>query len=96
MIQPRFRMGVPFLVVVVIAIAVRVGMAQAPTNKACGLVTDAELQSVLGSKVMLKAGSIGEIQTCGGETQSAKVLLRFFKRASDPSGKKEQAGIAVQ
>jgi len=93
MIQPRCTIVVLFSALVVIAMAVRAGMAQAPTNNACGLLTDAELQSVLGMKGMLKAGTIGEIQTCGGETQSAKVLLRFFKRTTDPSGKKEQAGI---
>jgi hypothetical protein len=56
-------------------------------------VTGSELQSALGSNVTLKPSSIGEVQTCGGETQSARVLLRFFTRSGDPSGKTEQAGI---
>ena len=41
----------------------------------------------------LKAGSLGDVQTCSGETPSARVLLRFFKRITDPSGNAEQAGI---
>ena len=73
--------------------AARSGMAQAPANQACGLVTDSELQSVLGAKVMLVPGSIGTAQTCSGEAPSARVLVRIFKRTGDPSGKTEQAGI---
>lgn len=93
MMRPTRAIGALSSAVVVIALAVQVGMAQAPVNKACGLVTNSELQSALGSKVILKAGSIGDAQTCGGETPSARVLLRFFKRTTDPSGHREQAGI---
>src|ERR1700674_3597944 len=93
MIRPTCAIGVLSSAVVVIAITAAASMAQAPGNKACALVTDSELQSALGSTVSLKAGSIGDVQTCGGETQGARVLLRFFKRSSDPSGNAEQAGI---
>src|SRR5262245_49074910 len=85
--------GVLFSAVIVCAMVAQASMAQAPANKACGLVTEAELQSALGSTVTLKAGSMGDVQTCGGESQSARVLLRFFKRSTDPSGSAEQAGI---
>jgi hypothetical protein len=67
--------------------------AQAPANKACGLVTESELQSALGAPVVLKAGSMGAVQTCAGEAQSTKVLLRFFTRTGAASGKTEQAGV---
>ena len=79
--------------VVLVVVAGRVGMAQAPANRACGLVTDAEIQSALGSKVVLQAGSLGAVQTCAGQTESARVLVRFFMRTTDPSGNAEQAGI---
>jgi hypothetical protein len=93
MIRPTCATVLLPAAVVAIAMAARVGVAQAPVDKACGLVTDSELQSALGSKVTLKPGSIGDVQTCGGETQSARVLVRLFKRSSDPSGRAEQAGI---
>jgi hypothetical protein len=93
MIRPTCAIGALSSAVVVIAATAAASMAQAPANRACALVTDSELQSALGSKVTLKAGSIGDVQTCGGETQSVRVLLRFFKRSSDPSGSAEQAGI---
>lgn len=93
MIRPTRVIGVPSLAVVVVAVAAQASMAQAPANKACGLVTEADLQSALGSKVTLKAGSMGDVQTCGGDTQSARVLLRFFKRSTDLAGTEEQAVI---
>ena len=73
-------------------LAARASMAQATGNKACGLVTESELQSALGSKVALKPGSLGDVQTCSGETPGARVLLRYFTR-KDRSGNAEQAGI---
>ena len=79
--------------IVVIAMAVCGSVALAQTNKACGLVTDAEIQSVLGSKVTMKAGSLATAQTCSGEAPTARVLVRLFTRTGDPSGKTEQAGI---
>ena len=93
MIRQTRAISVLVSAVAVIAMAARTSVAQAPANKACGLVTDSELQSALGSKVALKAGSIGDVQTCSGETPSARVLLRFFKRITDRSGNAEQAGI---
>jgi hypothetical protein len=93
MTRSTSAIGVLVSAVAVIAMAAQTSVAQAPANRACGLVTDSELQSALGSKVTLKAGSIGDVQTCSGETQSARVLVRLFKRIADPSGNAEQAGI---
>ena len=93
MIQPICAIGALTSAIVVIALTATASMAQAPANRACALVTDSELQSVLGSKVTLKAGSIGDVQTCGGQTPGVRVLLRFFKRNGAPSGNAEQAGI---
>ena len=93
MIRPRCAIGVLFSAVVVMATTAATSTAQTPANKACALVTDSELQSALGSRVTLKASSIGDAQTCGGASQSARVLLRLFKRSGDSSGSAEQAGI---
>lgn len=92
MIRPTRAIAVLFSIGV-LAMPGRAGMAQGPANQACRLVTESELQSVLGGKVTLKAGSIGDVQTCSGETPGARVWLRFFKRTEDPSGKAEQAGV---
>ena len=73
--------------------AVRTMVAQAPANKACGLVTASELQTILGGSVTLTPSSIGEVQMCTGKTQTASVVVRLFKRTTDPSGRTEQAGI---
>ena len=93
MIRLTPAIGVLSSVVIVGAMAAQASMAQAPAHKACGLVTESELQSALGSKVTLKAGSIGDVQTCGGVSQSTRVQLRLFKRSTDSSGNAEQAGI---
>ena len=67
--------------------------AQTPPGKACGLVTETEIQSVLGAKVTLKSGAIGDVQTCSGEASTATMTIRLFRRTGDPSGAKEKAGI---
>ena len=69
------------------------GLAQAPPNKACALVTASELQAAFGSAVTLKPGTLGNVQTCGGQTPTASVLIRYFSRAGDKSGLTEQAAI---
>ena len=68
-------------------------VAQTTALKACGLVTESEVQSVLGAKVTLKSGAIGDVQTCSGEAPPAAMTIRLFKRTGDPSGAKEKAGI---
>jgi hypothetical protein len=79
--------------VIVSAMAGRASLAQAPANKASALVTDAELQSALGSKVALKAGSLGTAQTCSGESPSATVSVRLLKTSTARSGNAEHSGI---
>ena len=68
-------------------------VAQTSPGKACGLVTESEIQSVLGAKVTLKNGAIGDVQTCNGEAPTATMTIRLFRRTGDPSGAKEKAGI---
>ena len=68
-------------------------VAQTTTNKACGLVAESEVQSVLSAKVPLKNGAIGDVQTCSGETPTATMTIRLFRRMGDPAGAKEKAGI---
>ena len=67
--------------------------AQAPAGNACRLVTAAEFESVLGGKVTPQSSSIGEVQTCSARAQTMSATVRVFKRAGDPSGANEQAGI---
>lgn len=93
MIRPNFATSLFVSAVALIGVAAWPAVAQTPAGKACGLVTEPELQSLLGAKVTLKGGSLGDVQTCTGESPSAKVMLRLFKRVTDPSGEKEKAGI---
>lgn len=93
MIRSTSTLRIPIAAVALLALVDLASAAQSPANKACGLVTEPELEAVLGSRAPLKAGSIGDVQTCGGATPSAKVLVRFFRRTADPSGNVEQAGV---
>jgi len=93
MIQPTRAIVVLLVIIVTSGVAAaHARIPQATGNKACGLVTESELQVALGAKVTLKPGSIGDVQTCAGETATARVLVRFFTR-KDQSGNAEQAGI---
>ena len=84
---------------VLLAVAITIGAALQPlraqtaTGNACRLVTETEFESVLGGKVTPQSSSIGEVQTCSARGQIASATVRVFKRAGDPSGAKEQAGI---
>lgn len=63
-------------------------------NKACGLITAAELQSVLGSSVALRGASMpGDVQMCTGSTPQARVLLRLARRKTAPGT--EAKGIEI-
>ena len=77
----------------VLVLGARTVTAQAPAANACGLVTASELQGVLGSTGKLTPGAIGGVQMCSGESATAKVMLRLFKRTDSASGNTEQAGI---
>ena len=81
------------VILIVIAINVRAGDAQAPPANACALVTPSELESVLGGTVALKPSSMGEVQLCRGETAAARVSIRLFKGTKESFDTAEQAGL---
>jgi hypothetical protein len=60
-------------------------IASGQANKACGLLTAAELQSVVGGSVAgLKGGSMpGDVQMCTGSAPKAQVMLRIARRKGD-------------
>lgn len=62
-------------------------IAQAQANKACGLLTAAELQSVVGGSVAGLNGSSmpGDVQICTGTSPKAQVMLRIARRKGDSS-----------
>ncbi len=93
MIRPLSAIAMFGFAAAVLAVTVQVDTAQAPGNKACALVTDADLQAALGAKVSLKPGSLGAAQICSGQTAGVSVMVRFFTRTGDPAGNREQAGI---
>jgi hypothetical protein len=66
----------------------------ADANKACALVTQSELEAVLGEKVTLKPGGMEKVLLCNGTTPKASVLLRVAtKRDGSGSGDAAKAGI---
>ena len=87
------RLLVAVSAAIIIATAGQAGLAQTPAGKACALVTDAELQSALGSRVALKPGSLGNVQTCSGESPNVTVSLRLLTTSKASDGSKEKAGI---
>jgi hypothetical protein len=77
-------------------------MRAAESNKACGLLTPSELQSVLGVEVVLGGGvamPAGGAAMCIGKTGTATVMLRVAKRkmpeGKAPAGARERAGIEM-
>jgi hypothetical protein len=82
---------------ILVTMAVALAGASQAQNKACALVTAAELQSALGTAFSGMApqsapGSNADI--CMGQASSYRVMLRLAKR-SDASGDKEAKGIAM-
>jgi hypothetical protein len=71
-------------------------VAGAQANKACGLLTAAELNSVLGGNVAgLSGGSMpGDVQICTGSTPKARVMLRIA-RAKGDSGAAAAKGLEI-
>lgn len=73
----------------------------ADTNKACGLLTPAELESVLGGKVTINSGAPmpgGNTEICTGQASTASVMLRLvtgLNPGRDRSGSKEKTGIEL-
>jgi hypothetical protein len=63
-------------------------IASAQGNKACGLLTAGELQSVVGGSVAgLNGGSMpGDVQICSGSAPKARVMLRIARKKGDTAG----------
>lgn len=72
--------------------------AAAPgANKACGLLTAAELAAVLGGKVSgWKGDTLPGVELCTGETPTARIMLRLFKKTQDDHTEAEGIKIAKQ
>ena len=71
----------------------------ADTNKACGLLTASEIESVLGTNAALEGSASipgGKIHICKGQTAGAEMLLRLvtgLDPGRDRSGREEKAGL---
>jgi len=76
-----------------LAVLGSVPLPAAAANKACGLLTPSEVETVLGAKVTLSGGNAGDVELCTAKTPTASLMLRLFKRTGDPSGATEKAGI---
>lgn len=83
------------LVLVVATLGVR-DAAGAAENRACALLTPAELQEALGAKVsgLRGAGGSGDAAMCMGSTPAARVMLRTATRKAGQQGK-EIEGIKM-
>ena len=83
------------------AASVQTPVGAADGNKACGLLTPSELQTVLGTTVSLSGGggmAAGGVELCTGQTSRATVMLRLSTRLNperDRSGGTEKKGIEV-
>jgi len=67
-------------------------------NRACGLLTAAELESAVGGKVSgLSQGGAGVagVEMCSASTPAASILLRIAKSSGRPSGEAERAGLEI-
>jgi len=95
---------IPGWMTVVFAGAVA-ALGQAPAgaadgNKACGLLTPAELEAVLGAKVTLRGGGpmAAGVALCTGQTSTATLMLRLatgLDPGRDRSGGTEMKGIEI-
>ena len=84
-----------------VAASVQAPVGAADGNKACGLLTASELESVLGAKVSLSGGggmAVEGVELCSGQTSTATVMLRLstgLNPGRDRSGGKEMKGIEM-
>ena len=80
------------LLISVVAVLPAGALAQ---NKACALATSAELEAAVGAKPLAMSPSTLPTGTemCTGKAGTITVTIRYFKRATDPTGEKERAGI---
>jgi len=73
----------------------------ADDNKACGLVTALEVESILGATVALKGSGAmpgGKAEICMGQAANGRLMLRLvtgLDPGRDRSGSKEKAGIEM-
>ncbi len=76
-------------------------VSAAEGNKACGLLTPSELESVLGTKLSMSGGggmAVGGVDICNAQTSTANVMLRLstgLDPGRDRSGGTEKKGIEV-
>jgi hypothetical protein len=83
------------------AASVQAPVDAADGNKACGLLSPSELQTVLGTTVSLSAGGgmpAGGAELCTGQTSTATVMLRLstgLDPGRDRSGVAEKKGIEM-
>src|SRR5437764_241336 len=74
-------------------------IANAQANKACALASPAEIESVLGAKVIglnSQATGNGSAQICTGTSPKGSVMLRLARRKSeDPAGERKRKGIEI-
>ncbi len=83
------------------AASVQTPVGAADGNKACGLLTPSELQSVLGTPVSLSGGggmAVGRAELCTGQAPTATVMLRLvtgLDPGRDRSGGTEKGGIEM-
>jgi hypothetical protein len=83
------------------AASVLAPVGAADGNKACGLLTPSELQTVLGNTVSLSGGSgmgVGRAELCTGQTSTATVMLRLVTGLDperDRSGGTEKKGVEM-
>ncbi len=72
-------------------------MAAGAPNGACGLLTSAELESIVG-KVTLSPGDAGKAAICTGRTEKATVMMRLvtgLDPAAKRDGTRERAGLEM-
>jgi len=83
------------------AASVQAPVGAANGNKACGLLTPSELQTVLGTTVSLSGGggvAVGRAELCTGQTSTATVMLRLvtgLDPGRDRSGGTEKQGVEM-
>ena len=86
---------------VAFAASVQAPVSAADGNKACGLLTPSELESVLGTKVSLSGGggmAAQKAELCTGKTSASTVMLRLvtgLDPGRDRSGGTEKKGVEM-
>ncbi len=80
-------------IIVGAALALAIGLPCAAADKACTLVTPAELESLVGKKVPMNGSAVGNAHICSGHTPAVSVMLRMAQRK--PGAGNEAAGVAA-